>query len=381
MKSKYRYYVKIQKPFIFKNNIYFEKTFNVTEDENYYYFYVYNYNHRLIDSLDDDSKEKLNIQIIDLKNNAFKQIINKYFITILGLLLFVSMLFILNRNITEIKFINEEYYDIEVYQYVYDYLNGDKYKFINKKTINEINEEIRSVFYKYQWISVVKKGTIIYIDIAKTDDDKTVVDDNTPGGLYSNYDAIIKGYAIEKGVSLIKKDISVSIGDELISGVLPLYDNKFEYIHAKGYVIGEVNEYITKEIDKRVENLVRTGRFTKVRKYAFFDKGSNKEYDQYDNYEVEYKSIFKLGKIFEVLDVYIYELKEDVREYTLEDAYEYTKSLIIDDFNANREFPSEKIISMQLINGYLKDNVYYVTYFVSIEKNISYFEPYDSLDN
>lgn len=369
-KIKFRYYIKLKKPFVFKNNLYFEKVYQLKEDENFYYFYVYNFNNKIYY---DDS---YTIEVLDLSKGKTKIFLRKYLITLLGLMLFILSLFLLNNNVTEIKFEKEEYYNQEVYEYVYNKLQGDKFKFINKKEINYINSEIRSIFYGYQWVSIKKKGTIIYIDIAKTDDDKIITDDNVPGGLYSKYDAIIKGYAIEKGTSLIKKDCSVNAGDELISGKITLYDNKYEFIHAKGYVIGEVAEYITLNIDKSTNDIVRTGRVFKDREYIFFGNKKNKEYNQFENFDVEYKDKFKIGNIFKIVDVYIYELKEVRNEYSLEDAYDYAKSEIISQFNENKKYQNEKIISLELINGYLKDDVYYVTYLLTSDKDISEFKEY-----
>ena len=72
----------------------------------------------------------------------------------------------------------------------------------------------------------------------------------------------------------------------------------------------------------------------------------------------------------------IYELKEVHTEYSLEDAYDYAKSEIINEFNENKEYDNEMIKQIELINGYLKNDIYYVTYLVQSEKEISYFKEY-----
>ena len=367
MKNKYRYYVKIKKPFIFKNNKYFEKVFNLSEDGEFYYFYVMNYK---------DSVFDLECEIIDLYKGCKTNFLKKYLITLIGLVLFLFTLSLVNNSVTEIKFKNDDLYDDEVYHYVFDRLKGNKYKFISNYDINNINESIRSVFYKYQWLSISKVGTIIYIDATIAYDDQTENSNNQVGGLYSKYDAIVKGYVIKKGLSLIKKDISVSAGDELISGRIPLYDNKVELIHPEGYVIGEVSEYVTKEINKVEINIKRSGNFKKYRNFIFFGKTKYKEYDDYDNYDIEYKTIFKIGKIFEIQEVKIYENIEISNEYTLDDSINYAKSLIIDEFNQNKQYDNEKIIDLQYIKGYFDKDVYYVTYLIVSLKNISEFIPY-----
>ena len=367
LKNKYRYYVKIKKPFIFKNNLYFEKVFNLSEDTEFYYFYVMGYK---------DSVLNLECEIIDLYKGCKINFIKKYLITIIGLILFIFILSLVNNNVTEIKFKNDDLYDEEVYKYVCNKLKGNKYKFISNQQINNINENIRSVFYKYQWLSISKVGTIIYIDATLASDDQIENSNNQVGGLYSKYDAIIKGYFIKKGLSLIKKDVSVNVGDELISGKIPLYDNKVELIHPEGYVIGEVSEYITKEINKFESNIKRSGKFKKYRNFIFFGKTNNKEYKDYDNYDIEYKSIFKIDKIFEIQEVKIYENIEITNEYSLEDSKSYAKSLIIDEFNQNKLYDNEKIVDIKYINGYLNNDMYYVTYLIVSLKNISEFIPY-----
>ncbi len=367
---KYRYYFKIHKPFVFKDNIYFEKVFELKDDEDFYYFYVYNFNKNIYND------KTINFEVQKLNKGQIIEFIKKYLITFIGLLLFISVLFIINKNITEIRFSNNDYYDQEVYEYVFQKLDGTRFKFISQNQINKINKEIRSVFYKYQWISIRKEGTIIYIDIAKTDDDKLIDESKVPGGLYSEYDAIIKGYVIKKGTSLIKKDMSVSKGDELISGIITLYNNNVEFIHPHGYVIGEVTEYITIKVEKVHEDLIRTGNVITKNKIILFNKSKEEEFDQFENYETEKKSKFKLGNFLEIIELKIYELKEVHTEYSLEDAYDYAKSEIINEFNENKEYDNEMIKQIELINGYLKNDIYYVTYLVQSEKEISYFKEY-----
>ena len=116
--------------------------------------------------------------------------------------------------------------------------------------------------------------------------------------------------------------------------------------------------------------------FKKYRNFIFFGKTKYKEYDDYDNYDIEYKTIFKIGKIFEIQEVKIYENIEISNEYTLDDSINYAKSLIIDEFNQNKQYDNEKIIDLQYIKGYLDKDVYYVTYLIVSLKNISEFIPY-----
>ena len=281
MNKSHHYYVKVRKPFDLKNNKYFNKIYNITEDDSFYYFYVNTYDKSINDDINNE------IIIKKISKFKFKYFFTRYIVSVIGFICFIIILILINNSVTSIKFNDDYLYDQEVYDYVYNHLDGNNFKFLSKKQINEINKNIRSRFSNFQWISISKKGTIIYIDISKINDDKKNVKSDIPGGLYAKYDAIVKGYVIESGTSLIKTNTSVNKDDELISGIINLYDDKKEYVHPEGYVIGEVSEYITTKVDKINEKTIRTGKFIKKRKIIFLNEVKNFEVKEFENYEIE----------------------------------------------------------------------------------------------
>ena len=315
----------------------------------------------------------IEFESIDLNKKRFLFFIKEYSITLIGILLFLFMLIIINRTITEIEFVDNNTYDEDVLNVINDELDTFyKFKFLNKK-LSLINDRLKQTFYEYEWINVEKEGSKLLVNITKsTDINNNINNDNfTYGSLYSKYDAYIIGYYVKNGKIVISNNMSVRKDDELISGIIPIYSDKYMYVKADGYVIGEVYENIDITVYKYNSFIERSGRFITYNKVLF----GNQDIDSpFENYDTVITEVFSLFKFIKYVKVELYELVERNISYDSDSGNLYAKSQILKEFNENSKYDFEKIVSVKLLNMHETDDSYVYTYGVKSIRDITYFK-------
>ena len=106
------------------------------------------------------------IEVNDLLKIKVNRGIKNYMITIIGFLLLLLMLIPVTKTVTEIKFVNSDTYNEDVYTYVESRLKKVwLFAFLDDDLV-QINKDIKSKFYDYQWISLEKEGTKVLIKIS-----------------------------------------------------------------------------------------------------------------------------------------------------------------------------------------------------------------------
>lgn len=322
-----------------------------------------------------NSIDKINglfeFECINITKKKFNKLFKEYVITFIGILLFIFMLIILNKTVTEIKFINEDTYDEEVYDLVNNELDCYYgFKLLNKK-LSLINDKLKQKFYNYEWINVEKEGTKLLINISKSTEDNKNNIENSSGSLYSKYDAYIKGYYVQNGRIVVTNNMSVKKDDELISGIVPLYNDKISLVKASGYVIGEVYEVVSVNVDKIYENTKRSGRFKIINRFIVGDKEIK---SPFENYETKITEIFSLFNFIKYVKIEFYELVSDKVEYDIDSGMTFGKSQIMRKFNEEVKYDFEKVISISLINKEEDSDSYVYTYGVKSIRDITYFK-------
>lgn len=315
-----------------------------------------------------------NIEILSTSTNKFKELIRKYLITIIGA--FILIIFLINQSqtVTQIRFTNYDTYDQEIVDYMDKYMKKvGPFNYLNA-TLNDINLDLKNTFYKYEWIGVRKRGSILYLDIKKLDEYEDPSQDNTPGSLYANANGIIKMYHVENGTVLVQEEQYVSKGDMLISGDITHYGDKIEHSKAIGYVIAEVLEYQEFIIPKYQEYTIRTGKLEIAKELQLFNSKS-KQKSKFPLYDIEEEIVFKLNKFFYIKRYYFYEIKNVKNYYTEEDAIRYGRSKVYNNFNLSKINDYEKIIYCNNINVIDMGDKYKVRFIVKTHQNISEFIP------
>lgn len=306
--------------------------------------------------------------------------IKKYLISIIGILLLI--VFLINEQfvIKRVLFVNENTYNQEVVNYLYDEKLDKKliYYYLNDSIIN-INKQLKQKFYYYEWININKKGNTIQVIIDKQDE-KSYIDETSKvvGDIVSSKDGIIRYFFIKKGVNLIKDNQSIKKGDVLVSGNLLINNNEIEYIHPIGIILAEVVETKNIKVKKIEIDNIRTGKIQLDNSIKLFNKNFKKckfkEYEEESNIIFDYKVISKVKTIY-------YEINEVVNYYDYDDALKYSYSIIEKEFNDNKIHDKEKILEHFLINYTEDDNYYYFKYMIKKIENISEFKAVNLEDN
>lgn len=306
--------------------------------------------------------------------------IKKYLISIISIL--ILCLFIVNEQfvIKRLEFVNENTYNIEVEQYIYDNVLEKKlcYYYLNNN-INNINNSLKTKFYYYEWINVVKKGNVLKVIIDKQDE-KSYLDNesNLKGDLVATRNGIIRYYFIKKGVNLIKDNQSVKYGDTLVSGNLLINNNQVDYIHPIGIILAEVVDIHNIKIKKNDVLYLRTGKIEIDDKIQFLNY--KKEKCSFHMYEIEKETLFDFKYIKKIKNTY-YEIKEVYLNYNKDDALKLSFSLIEKEFNDKKIHTKEKIIESYLLE-YNEDNeYYYFKYMIKKIINITEFKCVNLEDN
>lgn len=320
------------------------------------------------------------LSFINRRKIRILSFIKKYLISIIGILLLI--VFLINEQfvIKRVLFVNENTYNQEVVDYLYDEKLDKKliYYYLNDSIIN-INKQLKQKFYYYEWININKKGNTIQVIIDKQDE-KSYIDETSKviGDIVSSKDGIIRYFFIKKGVNLIKDNQSIKKGDILVSGNLLIKNEQTEYIHPIGIVLAEVVENKNIKVKKRETEYVRTGKIQLDNSIMLFNKNFKK--CKFDQYEEETYKIFDYKIISKFKTIY-YEVSEVINYYDYDEALEYSYSIIEKEFNNNKVHDKEKILEHFLLDYTEDDNYYYFKYMIKKIENISEFKAVNLEDN
>ena len=321
------------------------------------------------------------IEAIKYENERKKRIISffrKYFISIIFFFLMLFLLINESLIVKEIVFVNDNTYDQEVVNYIEkDYKKILMFKYL-KKSIGNLNNDLKNNFYYYEWINAYKKGNKLLITIDKQDERSFIDSKSTvKGDIIASNDGIIRYYFVKKGVCIIKDNQSIKKGDVLISGNLEYYKeniNKDYYIHPTAIVLAEVVSKNIIKVKKRDEKFIKTGLIQNEYFYSIFKKTLfDKEKCDFEMYEFVDEEEVSIGKIKKIKRTY-FEVKTSITEYDKDTAYTYALSIIEKDFNINKIHQKEKILDQQLINYCEDDKYFYYTFLTKKIVNIAEFQ-------
>ena len=361
----YRYYVKTAKANLpYLNGLQIK---DLKEENGNIEFYATEKSLKKIESL-------IEVESFDRRRHFIARFMRKHLVAVIGCLLIVLALVNLNMSVAAVRFTDSDTYDQEVLTYLEKYYRRvGPFCYLNAN-LTDINYDLRSTFYQYEWIGVRKNGAVLYLDIKKLTNPPR--DEPTaPGALYAKKEGIVKEYHVEKGTVLIQEEQYVNRGDLLISGEVPHYNDVVEWVRAKGYVLAEVLQYHDYTVPKKTSELIRTGRLEIYKAYVLFGRQINKTPSQFENYVVE-EGPTKGGKIFQIKTFYRYEIKEVSTVYNEEEAVEYAKSLVYKEFRHAKTVEKERIVYNRLVRIEADENYYYIRLIVKSYQNIAEFMPY-----
>lgn len=329
------------------------------------------------DSFNELQKQLPNLKFRDRYLTKFKYLFTRRIVSIIGIVFLLIVLINQSFTITRVEFIDKDLYNEEVLLYLDNYYRRiGPFRYLNE-SISNINHQLRKEFFEYEWISLKKEGTFLYIDLKKLDvKDHQFIDDGRVGDLVASRDAIIRFYYAQKGVVLVQELQAVSAGEILITGNLKVHNNESKYIKPIGFVVGEVLEYYNFSIPKEEVFQIKTGRLEERTIVSIGKKEiikTNKDYN-FEDYTEDRKQTFNFFNLIKITKVYKYEQTITSNSYTKEEALEYSKTLIQRDFNSKKINDYERIVFIELMKVIEGHNSYEIMLIAKKLENIAVFQ-------
>lgn len=274
--------------------------------------------------------KKLKCKVKIEKKRGLPFIINRYRkrkIFIISLIIIIITLYTSTNYIWNIEIQVED--NSEVTNLLEDIKEAGLETGMKKKDINteEIVNKIRLSRDDISWIGITIKGTNAIIKVVKSTEAPEIIDEEDYCNIVAEKSGIITKIIAQNGTAQVKIGDEVSAGQILIQGTMEGKYTGIRYVHSLGEVEAIVNYEKTEKIYLKEEETVETGE--KEEKYQIkinnfqinFYKTLSK-FKIYDTIEEEKKlKIFSdLYLPISVTKITNYELENNTREYTIEEA-------------------------------------------------------------
>ncbi|MCM1259450.1 MAG: sporulation protein YqfD [Prevotella sp.] len=330
-------------------------------------------------ALDTLQKHEIPLFIVDRK----KKFISSFFlhkkIVWIGLFFLLSI-FLLNQIfIREIDFASSNQ-DPNVYWSVRKYTKRIGPYLYLTKSVNEVSQELRTIYYQYAYVGVQKRGAKLWIDIEHQD---VSAEEESKQPLYgeyvAKYDALITSIDLKAGVPIAEIGEVVRKGSLLATSNTQYKDalyNKDKFVPLVGEVYGEVHTYESYTIFKKEETFVYTGEEKKTYSFQFFNHFFERDekcfpYEHKKSYER-----FSLFQKIKLIEWIAYEKKWVEIQRNYEEAKKISELNIYQNFEEERTNQKEKIVSIQLLNHEESEMDYTFVYLITSYRNIAEFRSF-----
>jgi similar to stage IV sporulation protein len=298
---------------------------------------------------------------------------------LVGILLFVSLLFVQSQSIKRIEFnaytkdneriesIIKEHIDTKL---GFQFLDAD---------LNELNFSLRKDFSHFEWIDVRKDGTILKVTVLEPSIiNKQVEKIGGFGDLVASHSGFIQSYKVEHGVLMVTRNQYVQKGQLLVSGNLTVNREGWEpfYIRASGQVMAKVHHTQTVEVPKKIVENEYTGRvisnsslqiFGLDLKYTFRDI----KYEDYDAKEtIKPLVLFNYELPFSLKKIHVYEKNDIIKIYDAKSAYDYALSKSVHEVSQNFD-STDRITETLLLSQKEEDDRYIYQFLIITDENIA----------
>ncbi len=310
-----------------------------------------------------------------------KEIINKYKIYIISLILGLGLFLYVSNLIIDVKVIHE---DKELRELILDELDTYGVKKLslkkNYKTMQGIKEKILDKYPdKIDWLEFEIKGMNVYVRVEERIITKIEKDDRKCN-IVARKEGMVSNIKLISGVVNVGLYENVKEGSVLISGIVTQNNNEVARVCAKGEVYA--NTWYKASVTIPFEHIEykKTGR----KKYnIIFSDGIKKNRllkNRFNSFESSYKTILKVFD-YRVLLEKEYETKRIVKKYNeseaLELALKKAEDNVLKSLNAK-----DSIIDKKVLKKSINDSKIYVEVFVIANEQIgitSYIE--EGIDN
>lgn len=248
------------------------------------------------------------------------------------LILAVSLIFISNLFVWKIEFSgNLTVSDEQITDFLKKY-NVDIGSLKSSVEYEKIEKELRKEFSIIKWCSVSVKGNTLYIGIEENgllDLQKT---ENSTELYYSdilaNADGVIEEIMVRNGVPLVNIGDTVTKGQILVTGAVPIYNDALEitnyhYYDADADILLRTTMVYQEDIPEIYSQKEYTGRKKKINYLKIFDKDIHlpfhPSYAYYDIYTTNEQIV-----LFDTIKIPVYYGTYEAREYIIIEK-KYTK--------------------------------------------------------
>ncbi len=316
--------------------------------------------------LDDN---KISYKLEDsLKNKVSKKICANLTL-ILGVIMFILVIYINTFRISKIKFNGNYLINSEIEQMI-----SSKYKhflfwnFIDED-YDEMSKKLRMKYSEYEWISTYKDGSIIYVII---NDNNEVSNSMNYGDIVASQDAIIKSYKVYNGKSMVKENQYVKKGDVLISG-----NTNDVLTEARGVILGTTFKERTITIDKEDSITQESGLSYKYTLFSLFGNNfSVGKKNKYESYSTTKRLVFNFFNIFKIYKIEEHEICDIIKMYSFDDALKLAKDTIQLDFSLSKKIEEEEILRIELLRHEETDTSYSFRFLIKKVESIGEFQKY-----
>ncbi len=330
-------------------------------------------------SLEALQKYEIPLSIVDRKKKFISSFFLRKKIVWIGLF-FLLGIFLLNQVfIREIDFANSNQ-DPNVYWSVKKYTKRIGPYLYLTKSVNEVSQELRTIYYQYAYVGIQKRGAKLWIDIEHQDVSAEEENKQPLYGEYiAKYDAFITSIDLKAGVPIAEIGEVVRKGSLLATSNTQYKDalyNKDKFVPLVGEVYGEVHTYETYTVLKKEETLVYTGEEKKTYAFQFFNHlfARDEKYYPYEHKKsYERFSLFQKIKLMECIT---YEKKRVEIERNEAEAKKISELNIYQNFEKERTNQKEKIVSIQLLHNEESETDYTFVYLVTAYRNIAEFRTF-----
>ena len=310
-----------------------------------------------------------------------KEIINKYKIYIISLILGLGLFLYVSNLIIDVKVIHE---DKELRELILDELDTYGVRKLslkkNYKTMQGIKEKILDKYPdKIDWLEFEIKGMNVYVRVEERIITKIEKDDRKCN-IVARKEGMVSNIKLISGVVNVGLYENVKEGSVLISGIVTQNNNEVARVCAKGEVYA--NTWYKASVTIPFEHIEykTTGR----KKYnIIFSDGIKKNRllkNRFNSFESSYKTILKVFD-YKVLLEKEYETKRIVKKYNeseaLELALKKAEDNVLKSLNAK-----DSVIDKKVLKKSINDSKIYVEVFVIANEQIgitSYIE--EGIDN
>ena len=254
--------------------------------------------------------------------------------------LFVSFLIVMTSfRVSEITFNGNYPINDEIETYINNENRQILFFSFHKNNYQDLSKDLRSVFNEYEWISISKKGSIIYVEVEPTTTKEIKNEDDVIGDIVAKKSGMIMEYQIFGGSLMVSSNQYVNKGDVLISG---------SGEKAKGYILATVYEQKVIEVVKVNKVSEFSGDVVNYNQVTIFNKIFNiSKKENYNDSTVNKKVIFNIPFLFSVNKIEEYEKNDIIYTYDKKSAVSYATTIIEDEFIKNKVLNEEEILRIE----------------------------------